>query len=140
MDYGALLAAVLCFLVSGVLLMLAAWFRWGRSGAARWWVRRRPVDRMMFMHAAGEGVALGLVPYLGQLMAAIGVVLLLAVHPGVRDVLHAPVMWTVVALEIVLAIVVMMLVSNRQILALFVYPGWLRPQRRAERQWLDGRR
>lgn len=140
MDYGALLASLFCFLVGGVLLVLSAWFRWGRSRVARWWVRRRPVDRMSFMHAAGEGVALGLVPYLGQLMAALGVVCLLAVHPEVRDLLHAPVMWTVVALEIVLAIVVMMLVSNRQILALFVYPGWLRPQRRAERQWLDGRR
>lgn len=140
MDYGALLASLFCVLVGGVLLMLSAWFRWGRSQAARWWVRRRPVDRMGFMHAAGEGVALGLVPYLGQLMAAFGVVLLLAVHPAVRELLYAPVMWTVVALEIVLAIVVMILVSNRQILALFVYPGWLRPQRRAERQWLDGRR
>ena len=92
------------------------------------------------MHAAGEGVALGLVPYLGQLMAALGVVLLLAVHPEVRDVFHAPVMWTVVALEIVFAIVVMMFVSNRQILALFICPAWLRPQRRAERRWLDGHR
>ena len=140
MDLGALLAAVLCFLASGALLMLAAWFRWGRSRIARWWVRRRPVERMSFMHAAGEGVALGLVPYLGQLMASFGGVLLLAVHPEVRDAVHAPVMWTVLALEIVLAIVVMMLVSNRQILALFVYPAWLRPQRRAERRWLDGHR
>ena len=140
MDYGALLGAVLCFVASGALLMLAAWFRWGSSRIARWWVRRRPVERMSFMHAAGEGVALGLVPYLGQLMAALGVVLMLAVHPEVRDVFHAPVMWTVVALEIVLAIVVMMLVSNRQILALFICPAWLRPQRRADRRWLDGHR
>lgn len=46
-------------------------------------------------------------------------------------------MWTVASLEIIFAIVVGILVSNRQILALFVYPGRLRPQRRAEREWLD---
>lgn len=55
----------------------------------------------------------------------------------VRDLLHGPVMWTVASLEIIFAIVVGILVSNRQILALFVYPGRLRPQRRAEREWLD---
>lgn len=139
MDLGALLASALCFVASFVLLVLSAWFRWGRSRLARWWVRRIPVDQMFFKQSAGEATALGLLPYFSQLMAAVGIVALLYVHPVIREVLHGPVMWTVAVGEVVLGVVVMILVGNRSILALFIYPGWLRPQRRAEREWLDRR-
>lgn len=39
--------------------------------------------------------------------------------------------------ELLLFFVLIVLVGNRRILALFLYPGWLRPQRRAEREWLN---
>lgn len=140
MDLGALLAALLCFAASFMLFVLSAWFRWGSSGLARWWVRRVPVEQMFFKQSAGEATALGLFPYFAQLMAAVGVVALVHVHPVVRETLFTPVMWTVAVGELILLLVVMVLVGNRNILALFVYPGWLRPQRRAERRWLDGHR
>ncbi|GAA1489178.1 hypothetical protein [Brachybacterium sacelli] len=139
MDLGSLLASLFCFAVSLVLLLTAAWSRWGSSKVARWWVRRTPVERMGFMQSSGEAVGLGLVPYLAQLMACVGVVAALYAHPRVREALFTPVMWTVVVAEVVLGIVVMVMVSNRYILPLFFYPGWLRHQRRAERDWLRTR-
>lgn len=74
MDLGLLLASLFCFAVSLVLLLTAAWSRRGSSRAARWWVRRTPVERMGFMQSSGEAVALGPVPYLAQLMACVAAV------------------------------------------------------------------
>lgn len=92
MDIGALLASMASFAVGLVLAMLSAWFRWGRSRAARWWVRRVPVEQMFFKQSASEAVALGLFPYFAQLMVVVSFVVLVWVHPGVREVLHSPVM------------------------------------------------
>lgn len=140
MDVSSLVAAALCAMAAVVLLLLSAWFRWGGSRVARWWVRRHPIDRASFASSAPEALALGVLPYLAQLMAAVAVVAMIHVVPAVREPLFTPVMWMTVVGEVVLAIAVLVPLSNRRILPLFVYPGWLRPQRRAERQWLDGRR
>lgn len=140
MDLISLVAAALCAVVALVLLVLSAWCRWGRSRAARWWVRRHPVDRTSFASSAPEALALGVLPYLAQLMAAVALVAAVHVVPSVREVVFAPVMWTVVIGEVVLGLAVLVPLSNRRILPLFVYPGWLRPHRRAERRWLDAHR
>ena len=136
MDLSSLVVAVLCAGAAALLLLLSAWFRWGGSGAARWWVRRHPVERASFASSAPEALALGVLPYLAQLMAAIAVVAALYVVPELRDLIFPPVMWVVVIGEVILAIAVLVPLSNRRILPLPVYPGWLRPQRRAEREWL----
>lgn len=140
MDLGALFVSLVCFVAGGVLLVLSAWFRWGRSRIARWWVRRVPVEQMGYRRSASEAVALGVTPFCAQLTAAIGIVELLRIHPGVRDLLHAPAMWTMVVGETVLAVIVMVAISNRYILPLPVYPAWLRPQRRADRVRINGLR
>lgn len=136
MDVSSLVAAALCAMVSLALLVLSAWCRWGGSRAARWWVRRHPVDRASFASSAPEALALGVLPYLAQLTAAVALVAMVHVAPAVREVLFAPLMWTVVIGEVVFGIAVLVPLSNRRILPLFVYPGWLRPLRRDERDWL----
>lgn len=136
MDVSSLVAAALCAVVALALLVLSVWFRWGGSRAARWWVRRHPVDRASFASSAPEALALGVLPYLAQLMAAVALVAMVHVAPAVREVLFSPMMWTVVIGELILGIAVLVPLSNRRILPLFVYPGWLRPLRRDEREWL----
>lgn len=138
MDYGSILASLFFLALGCLLTLLAVWFRIGTSRAARWWVRRGiPLERMSFAASASEGVALGMTPYLAQLMWAVALIAATHVHPGVRDAVFQPVMWTVVIAEQVLALIVLVPISNRRILPLFIYPAWLRPTRREERQYLN---
>lgn len=78
-----------------------------------------------------EPLALLVIPYLGQLAVVIGV----ALFPGVGDSAAMPVLAVsqLGALGVCAGAGV-----YRTYLPMWVYPGWLRPQRRREReQWRD---
>lgn len=125
--------------VGVLLLLLSLWFRWGTSRVARWWVRRVPAERMSFLHSSTEALALGVAPFSAQLCLAVSAVLMLRVHPVSRDAAFSPVAWFVLCVEVLMGIVVLVTVSNRYVLPLWLYPAWLRPQRRADREDVPSR-
>ncbi|HEX7353156.1 hypothetical protein [Brachybacterium sp.] len=136
MDLVALLLGLLCFGAAVLLAVAAAWFRWGRSRAARWWAAREPVEQRGYGQAATEALALWLLPYGAQLLAFAGLVALLWTVPWSREHLAEPALWTVVIAEVVLGLVLMVVVRARTVLPIWSYPGWLRPQRGADRERL----
>ena len=136
MDLVALLLGLLCLGAAVLLAVAAAWSRWGRSRAARWWAARGPVEQRGYGQAATEALALWLLPYGAQLLALSGLVALLWIAPWTREHVAEPAMWFVVIGEVVLGLVMMVVVRARTVLPLWSYPGWLRPQRSADRERL----
>ncbi|WP_374928988.1 hypothetical protein [Kytococcus sedentarius] len=122
---------------AGLLLgLLCLWWRWGRSRAARWWVRTTPVDRMRSL-PLGEAMALVLLPATAVSLAVLGGVV--ALSPAIREGGSTATLWLAVALVgglCALLVVARFSIWFRWVLPLWMYPAWLRPQRRADAEWL----
>lgn len=119
------------------LLFAAAcvWWRRGRSRRARWWVRSTPVH-LMERFPPLEAVALALAPVFAQTLVAMGV--LVGLGPTLSRELSTMLGPLVVALllQSMLWIFVWGISAYRWVLPIWVYPAWLREQRRADATWL----
>ncbi len=127
-------------LFAGVALLITClWWRIGTSPSARWWVRREPIDALTRRPVA-EGVALVLLPVLGVTLIGAGCVA--ALFTAIDR--YEP--WAIAILVLVVLgtgaswLVARLLVMYRTVLPLWLYPKWLRGQRRAERDWLRAHR
>lgn len=125
--------------LTGVVLLIAClWWRMGASPSARWWVRREPIDAAS-RRPVSEGAALVLLPMLAVTLMGAGLVA--ALFTAVDR--YEP--WAIVILVLVMLgicagwFVARLLVLNRTVLPLWLYPGWLREHRRAERNSLHSR-
>lgn len=122
-----------------VLLLLAAWWRWGRSSAARFWARRVHIDQAAH-YATGESLALAWTPLLGQTLLVAGPAIPLIAALGSGTTAANALIGVLVAVELVLWIVMLLMTVYRWILPLWMYPTWLRETRRAEVEHLKAQR
>ena len=111
--------------VTGALLAgLAVWFRVGTSAPARWWVcaERGPSRKV------AESVALLLTPYFAQFALCLAVAAL--------PVFHEVFVAAVLLAEFILGAIYVSPMRYRQLLPLWLYPAWLRPEREQEQDEL----
>ncbi len=135
-------AALLGLLVAAVgtaLLLLAAWFRWGRSTAARRWARRKDIDQAAD-YANLEALALAWTPMLGQTLLLAGPVIPLVTLLGIGTLAANTVTGLFIVVELGAWIAMLLMTVYRWILPLWMYPGWLREIRRREVEYLRDRR
>ena len=118
--------SVVALLVGGVLIalglllaMLCAWWRWGSSDAARWWVQPSPVERGRPGGERLEWVGLVLLPLPAQALL-VGALVRLPDMP-------APMRTVVIVLETLFAALVCLATGYRVVVPLWLYPPWLRP-------------
>ncbi|WP_374929467.1 hypothetical protein [Kytococcus sedentarius] len=138
MHLEPLVSALACLGLALLFAVLAVWSRRGRSRAARWWVRRIPIEHANSYSSASEAIALALLPYGAQLHMVAG--LLVLAHQSLREAVFGPLAGTVVIGEVLLGIAVTVPLAHRYVLPLPLYPAWLQPQRRAERDHLAAQR
>ena len=134
---AALLLGVLLAAVGAAVSLLAAWFRWGRSTAARRWARRKHIDQAAD-YANLEALALAWTPMLGQTLLLAGLVVPLVALLGIGTPAAKAVIGLLMVLELGAWIVMLLMTVYRWILPLWMYPGWLREIRRAEVDHLRG--
>lgn len=136
---GGLLIAILSglgLIFAGALLAIAClWWRFGSSPSARWWVRRAPVSQLRSFPAA-EGAALVLLPVTAQTLVFLGLLICCA------PLLLPATGWSLALLIVVLLaqcgiwLVARGFTAYRWVLPLWAYPGWLREERRRDRDQL----
>jgi hypothetical protein len=133
MDVGVR-NALLVVAIGLVMLLLAMWLRRGRSRAARRWVLTTPRARTYYRVVQAEGAVLLVLPLLAAVVMTFGVGGALGELGLLVPWLETGLTWVLVA-ECVAAAAAG-LVAHR-ILPLRVYPGWLRDERRAEKEAMD---
>ncbi|OFT62629.1 hypothetical protein HMPREF3159_03715 [Brachybacterium sp. HMSC06H03] len=121
------------------LLLLAAWFRWGRSTAARRWARRIHIDQAA-NYAAVEALALAWTPMIAQTLLLAAPAIPLVALLGRGSEAASTVIGVLVIVELVLWMAMLLLTVYRWILPLWMYPAWLRETRRAEVEHLKAQR
>lgn len=137
MSGDILLGLLVCgalFLAASLLGALCLWWRWGAGPAARWWVRREPIQDLRGFPLF-EGLALVLLPVFAETLGALGIVAIVGPFVSPPSGMGLVVLLVVVVFQAVLYVVAHGATWQRRILPLWAYPSWLRPQRRAEREW-----
>lgn len=122
-----------------LLLILAAWFRRGRSTASRRWARRIHIDRAT-NYAGVEALALAWTPMLAQTLLLTAPVIPLVALLGRGSEAASTVIGVLVIVEVALWLLMLLLTVYRWILPLWLYPAWLRETRRAEVEHLKAHR
>lgn len=135
---AALLLGVLVAAVGAALLLLAAWFRWGRSTAARRWARRKDIDQAAD-YANLEALALAWTPMLGQTLLLAGPAIPLVTLLGIGTSAANTVTGLLIVVELGAWIAMLLMTVYRWILPLWMYPSWLREIRRREADCLRAR-
>ncbi|GAA1489177.1 hypothetical protein GCM10009626_19230 [Brachybacterium sacelli] len=118
-----------------VLAVISAWMRRGSSRAARWWVRRVPLDEATD-YANAEAIALAFTPMIAQTLIVAGLCMPVASFAVGGSGLGSTVLGAVLVVEILLWIVILLAAVYRWILPLWLYPSGLREVRRDERDRL----
>lgn len=127
---GFVIGAVL-FLVAALLASVCLWWRVGTSAAARWWVRREPIQHRR-PYPFSEGIALVLLPVLAETIAMLGVVAVLGPMFAPVEGVTLAVALGAVLFQAALYVIAHWATWQRWILPLWIYPAWLRETRRAE--------
>lgn len=138
MDPGYVLTALLA-LCAGVLLGLVALLcRGGRTGWARSWARTGGVQRPGG-YAYSEVTVLVVLPLVAQTLLVAGLVAGVLAVDVLRESGGTVLIPIAVIGELALWSVLLIATGYRSIMPLWVYPSWLRPQRRRERDLLRSR-
>lgn len=138
MDPVLLLLALVLLLLGAGLAVLALLFRAGRGRAFRSWAGPEGVGPGRGFRYV-EGLVLVVLPLCAQALLVSAPLALLAAIDALRELTTAVLLPVVVILEVILWVVLLLATSYRSILPLWIYPGWLRPQRRREREIIRGR-
>lgn len=138
MDPVIALFAAVVVLAGVVLAAMSTYFRAGRGAGARFWVDSTP-DGQRSGHRYAESVVLVVLPLLAQLLLVVGVLVGVTSIDVLRDLGVGPVIAVVVIVEVVLMVVLLAATSYRTVMPLWVYPSWLRPRRKQERDQIRSR-
>ena len=124
---------------AGAVLALAALLcRAGRGGWARSWARTGGLERRSG-YAYGEVAALVVLPLVAQTLLVAGFVAGVLSLDALRESGATVLIPIAVIGELLLWSVLLLATGYRSIMPLWVYPSWLRPQRRRERDLLRSR-
>lgn len=138
MDPLLALEALAVLLIGSLLGALALWCRVGRGPRARFWVRKESFEESgPFPY--GEIAVLVVLPLLAQVLIVSGLLMGLSAVDAVRD---AGIGWlyaTMVIGEVVLCAALLASVGYRVVLPLWIYPSWVRPERRQDREKIRAR-
>lgn len=132
MDLPHLLTALLALGTGAVVSLAAAVCRWGRGRGTRFWVQER-VAGARAGYAYGE---IAVLPLLAQTLIVGGLVAGVLGVDALRDAGASVLIPVAVIGELILWGAVLLMTGYRSVMPLWVYPSWLRPQRRAERERL----
>lgn len=135
MDLPHLLTALLALGTGAVVSLAAAVCRWGRGRGTRFWVQER-VAGARAGYAYGEIAVLVVLPLLAQTLIVGGLVAGVLGVDALRDAGASVLIPVAVIGELILWGAVLLMTGYRSVMPLWVYPSWLRPQRRAERERL----
>ncbi|MFC5276771.1 hypothetical protein [Brachybacterium sacelli] len=138
MDPVLALSASAALLLGVVLALSAMRCRSGRGGRARSWVRSEGIDARTG-HAYGEVAVLVVLPLLAQSLLVAGLLMALGSVEMLRGAVVGLLVPAAVVAEVLLWIVLLLATGYRAIMPLWVYPSWLRPQRRREREVIRSR-
>lgn len=138
MDPAYILTALLALCAGAVLALLALLCRWGRGGWARSWARTGGLQRPGG-YAYGEITVLVVLPLVAQTLLVVGLVALVLSLDVLRESGGTVLIPIAVIGELVLWSVLLVATGYRSIMPLWVYPSWLRPQRRRERDLIRSR-
>ncbi|ATG54022.1 hypothetical protein CFK41_03965 [Brachybacterium ginsengisoli] len=138
MDPVIALFAAVVVLAGVVLAAMSTYFRGGRGAGARFWVDSTP-DGQRSGHRYAESAVLVVLPLLAQLLLVVGVLVGVTSIDVLRDLGVGPVIAVVVIVEVVLMVVLLTATSYRTVMPLWVYPSWLRPRRKQERDQIRSR-
>ena len=138
MDLSLALIALALFLLGGALAVLAMLCRVGRGRVFRAWVDTHGVGPGRGF-AYAETTVLVLLPLCIQTIFVAGGVVGLASVELLRDTTTSVLVPAAVVLEVLIWVVVLLLIGYRSVLPLWIYPAWLRPQRRRDRELIRAR-
>lgn len=138
MEPATALIAVLMMLAGVVLAAGAVYCRVGRGAGARFWVDSAP-DLQRSGHRYAESAVLVVMPLLAQLLLVAGALVGLFAIDALRELGLGPLIAVVVIAEIAVMGVLLAVTSYRTVMPLWVYPSWLRPRRRQERDQIRAR-
>ncbi|NYF96863.1 hypothetical protein [Janibacter cremeus] len=138
MDPGNALTALIALCAGAVLALAAALCRRGRSRRARFWARTYGLD-----HPSGydyrEITVLVVLPLLAQTLLVWGLVAGVLSVDVLRESGATVLIPIAVIAEVILWNVLLVATVYRDIMPLWVYPSWLRSERRRERDLIRSR-
>lgn len=138
MEPATALIAVLMILGGLMLAAVAVFCRTGRGAGARFWVDTTPDDQRSG-HRYAEPAVLVVLPLLAQLLLVVGALVGLFSVDALRELGLEPLIAVVVIAEVVVMGVLLAATSYRTVMPLWIYPSWLRPRRRQERDQIRAR-
>lgn len=138
MQLDTALIAVLMLVAGMVLAAVAVYCRAGRGPGARSWVDTT-ADFQRSGHRYAESAVLVALPLLAQLLLVGGALVGLFSIDVLRELGLEPLIAVAVIAEVIVMVVLLAATSYRTVMPLWVYPSWLRPRRRQERDRIRAR-
>lgn len=135
MEPVHVITALLLLGAGAVMSAVAAVCRWGRGRGTRFWVQER-VAGARAGYAYGEIAVLVVLPLLAQTLIVWGLVAGVLGVDALRDAGASVLIPVAVIGELILWGAALLATGYRRVMPLWVHLSWLRPQRRAEREWL----
>ena len=132
MDLPHLVSALLALGAGAAIALVAAVCRWGRGRVPRFWVQERSGGGRAG-YAYGEIAVLVVLPLLAQTLIVGGLVAGVLGVDALREI-GAPVLIPVAVIgELILWGAALLATGYRRVMPLWVYPSWLREERRRQR-------
>ena len=138
MDVVLALLALAVLLLGAAVALLAMLCRWGRGRVLRSWVRSEGIQERTG-YDYGEVAVLVVLPLLAQTVLVAGALMALSSVDMLRGAVSGLLVPLAVVAEVLVWLAVLIAAGYRTIMPLWVYPSWLRPQRRREREILRSR-
>lgn len=138
MDAALALLALAVLLLGAALALLAMLCRSGRGRVLRSWARSEGI-RERAGYAYGEVAVLVVLPLLAQTVLVAGALMALSSVDMLRDAVNGLLVPFAVVAEVLVWLAGLIATGYRTIMPLWVYPSWLRPQRRRERELMRSR-
>ncbi len=138
MEPVHVITALLLLGAGAVISAVAAVCRWGRGRGTRFWVQER-VAGARAGYAYGEIAVLVVLPLLAQTLIVGGLVAGVLGVDALRDAGASVLIPVAVIGELILWGAALLTTGYRSVMPLWVYPSWLREERRRERDLIRPR-